>query len=102
LILGGVVTIVVFVLRLIDSTHDVGLGLGYVFRLFPAFSFGYGLINISNRDLYRFKFYPLEEKHAALSWDIAGQDCLYLGITSVVYFLAVFFVEYLLLVPSIT
>ena len=35
-----------FVLRLINSTRDIAKKLHYVFRIFPPFAFGYGLMNL--------------------------------------------------------
>jgi len=43
---GGLFVLVVLILRIIDSTIQIGKGLSYLFRLFPPFCFGYGLISI--------------------------------------------------------
>ena len=47
-IVGFIVSIVLWVLRLIDSTRSVAKGLSYFFRFVPTFSFSYGLLNISS------------------------------------------------------
>lgn len=48
-IIGAIGPIAFFVLRLIESSRDIVKPLSWVIRLLPSFSFGYGIVNISNR-----------------------------------------------------
>ena len=50
--LGAVGTLIVFILRLIKSTHDAGIIVGWVLRAIPSFSFGYGVLNIASKETY--------------------------------------------------
>jgi ATP-binding cassette, subfamily A (ABC1), member 3 len=53
LILGGLLPILVFLLRVLgDSTNPVGKGLAWGLRLYPAFAFGEGVLNIGSVTLY--------------------------------------------------
>jgi ATP-binding cassette subfamily A (ABC1) protein 3 len=49
--LQSIIAIVIFVLRLIPSTKEIGNALQYIFRLIPSYSFASAVINIANIDL---------------------------------------------------
>lgn len=54
-IVGGVVTIIVLVLRWIDGVaNDIGRGIAWPLRIIPCFSFGEGLTNIGSITLISF------------------------------------------------
>ena len=96
-LLGSLGSMLVFILRLIDSTRHVGLALQWVLRLFPTFSFAYGVLNIGNIVIYstqagRSANNPL----SAYDMNVAGGDIIYLAVTGVGYFLLIFVVEFLL------
>ena len=70
-------------------------------RLFPSFSFGYGIINISSKVAYAVlegNFTPYD----IYDMNIAGGDVLFMAIEGVVYFLLVFVVEILIRMPSLS
>lgn len=51
-ICGTIVSIIMLVLALIESTRDTAIVLGYFLRLFPPFTFGYSLIANTNIDIF--------------------------------------------------
>jgi ATP-binding cassette subfamily A (ABC1) protein 3 len=52
LICGALFGIIFWVLRLIEKTRDPSKLAAWALRLFPSFSFAFGIINMSNRDIY--------------------------------------------------
>ena len=46
-LLGAILPLTVSILRLIESTREVAKVLLWIFRIFPAFSFGFGLLNLT-------------------------------------------------------
>ena len=89
----------------IPQTMEVNLTLRYVYRLFPSFCLGDGLIQLAFCDG---EFCPVIDKNgysyfateSPLSWDTTGADITFMAIESVVYFLAVLLIEYCLAFPS--
>ena len=47
-IIGFIVALVLWILRLINSTRSIAKGLSYIFRFVPTFSFSYGFLNMSS------------------------------------------------------
>ena len=90
-ILGGIGPLTMFVLRVTDM-KSISIAIGWVLRLIPSFSFGYGVINIGNRANY-----ALKEGHSdpymTFDIDIAGGDVLFLSLEGVIYMLLVFLYE---------
>jgi len=93
-ILGGVGPLTIFILRIIDSTRNLGIGIGWILRLIPSFSFGYGVLNIGNRSLYAQK-QNINTPYSTLNMNIAGGDLLFLFLEGIVYMLLVFLYEHL-------
>jgi len=89
--IGGLATAI---LRLITSTRDVAKIIQWIFRIIPTYSLTYGFLNLSNRDLYALTEGYITPKN---SWeiDIAGGDILFLGMSSVIFLILLFVVEYL-------
>lgn len=50
--MGGIITFVFFILRIIPSTADAAKVLTWFLRFIPSFCFGGGLINIGSRKLF--------------------------------------------------
>ena len=99
-LLGGVAPLIFFILRLLDDkTKQITLGIAMILRLFPSFAFGFGILNVSERALYASN---AGEKtiRGAFDMEIAGYDVFYLIILSFVYFILVFVVEKLIVLPS--
>lgn len=85
--------IVGFVLRLLESTSDLQLNvLDYIFRLIPFFSFNYGILNLSNLNLYKLRFewnsLPNAFESKAVLWDF-----LFLIIMGIVFTLLLILME---------
>ncbi|KAL4490757.1 hypothetical protein ABPG72_021811 [Tetrahymena utriculariae] len=89
---GGIMPMIVFILRIIDSTKSVGKVLGWILRIVPSFSFGYGIMNIGNRNLYALQN-DQKELDSPFSINIAGADIIFLIIEGIFYYLLVFLVE---------
>lgn len=52
LIMGAIVSIVIYILRLIPSTRSGAKTAAWFIRLFPSFCFSYGILNLTNKDNY--------------------------------------------------
>lgn len=52
LIMGAIIGIVMFILRLIPSTRSGAKIAVWFLRIFPSFCFSYGILNLTNRDKY--------------------------------------------------
>ena len=96
---GLVLSIVSFVLSLIDSTRAINLKLRYVFRLFPAFCFGDGLLQLA---LCVDDVCPkitaagisITEPLTPLHWDVTLADVVFLLVESAIYFLVTLLIEH--------
>lgn len=89
-----------WIMRLIPATRNFAKTFAWVLRMIPSFSFGIGLINLSNKTLYSIvEGYP--KKKDALDFDITGGDILYLGLEGVLYFLFTLLVERLSQIESV-
>ena len=103
---GLVLSIVSFVLSLIDSTRAINLKLRYVFRLFPAFCFGDGLLQLA---LCVDDVCPkitatgisITEPLAPLHWDVTLADVVFLLVEALVYFLITLLIEHVRAQPWI-
>ena len=94
LLSGSLLTLILWVLRIIESTREYAKIIHWFFRIIPSFSFGYGILNMANKSLDA----AVEGyKNPKNVWDIdiAGGDALMLGIMGVVYFILVFVIEFL-------
>lgn len=91
-ITGLCLAVVSFVLTLIPTTTELNLSLRYVFRLFPSFCLGDGILQLAlctdgvscptiNKDGYNF-----DGSQDPLAWDIAGADLVFLGAHAIIYF----------------
>lgn len=89
---GGVFPIIVFILRLVKSTRQVSITIGWIFRIIPSFSFGYGILNIGNRNLYAF-LDGVTALDSPYSLNIAGGDLICMFLEGLLYFLVVFLIE---------
>ena len=100
-LLGAIVSIAMWVLRVVPSTRLASKTACWFLRIIPSFSFGMGFMNMSNRALYSV-VEGYKDKKDVFDFDISGGDVLYLGIEGVIYFLFVFIIEYTSRIPSIT
>ena len=91
LIIGALFSIIFWILRLIESTRGWSKKVAWVLRLFPSFSFSFGIINMSNITIYA-SVEGQEEKNV-YDLDIAGGDILMLGLEGFVYLILVLLLE---------
>lgn len=62
-------------------------------RLIPSFSFGYGVLNIGNKELFNLVIEDNKTVPSSLSTKVAGADIIYLAWTGFFYFFLIFVVE---------
>lgn len=93
-IMGGIIPLIIFILRLIKSTRSIGVALGWILRLVPSFSFGYGVLNIGSRTLYS-RIDGNKEPYGTFDLNIAGGDVILLAIEGIVYFFLILLIEFL-------
>ena len=93
------------IFTVIPRTMEADLTLRYVFRLFPSFCLGDGLIQLAlctgetcpAIDKNGYSFFSYEPP---LSWNTTGADISFMAVESVVYFLLVLLIEYFLTFPA--
>jgi len=96
---GLVLSIVSFVLSLIDSTRAINLKLRYVFRLFPPFCFGDGLLQLA---LCVDDVCPkitaagisITEPLTPLHWDVTLANIIFMLVEALLYFLITLIIEH--------
>merc|ERR1719183_2144002 len=91
LMLGLILMIAAFVMDIIDTTADLNASLKPVYRIFPPFCLGNGLLSIALRDLLSAFDDSLESDTSLepMDWKISGANMVSMLVTSVVYFLLV-------------
>lgn len=93
LMTGSIISLVIFILRLIKSTRSIAKALHWILRFIPSFSFAYGIVNACSKSTYK-----VIEGYATVKStydiDIAGADILYLALEGLFYTLLVFLLEY--------
>ena len=62
LLLGAILPLIMSILRLIESTRAIAKVLLWFLRLFPSFSFGFGLLNLTQISLI-FLQYTQQKNH---------------------------------------
>jgi ATP-binding cassette subfamily A (ABC1) protein 3 len=91
-ITGLCLVIVSFVLTTIPSTTEINLSLRYLFRLFPSFCMGDGIIQLAlctdgtSCPVINSNGYNFDATQGPLAWDIAGADLAFLACHALVYF----------------
>lgn len=73
---------------MIPSTRSTAKPIIWILRIFPAFSYGYGLICIANRELYAIIDGYFEPK-SPYSFDLAGGDMYFIVFKKKNFFLKV-------------
>jgi hypothetical protein len=91
-ITGLCLVVVSFVLTTIPSTTEISLSLRYLFRLFPSFCMGDGIIQLAlctdgtSCPVIDKNGYNFDSTQSPMAWDIVGADLVFLGWQAVVYF----------------
>ena len=94
-ITGLVLTIAAFVMSVIESTYKVNRVLEYVYRIFPGFCLGNGLLNLTiNASKKTFGDGVLIKAENPFAWDVIGDSILYLLLESVVFFVLTWMVDF--------
>ncbi|CAK63379.1 unnamed protein product (macronuclear) [Paramecium tetraurelia] len=93
LLVGSIVSLIIYILRLIESTRDVATVLQWIFRLIPSFSFAYGILNACSKDTYMI-IEGWSEMKSTYDMAVSGADILMLVVMGVVYTISIFIVEY--------
>ena len=75
----------------IPDTHDVALIIVWIFRLFPTYNLGEGLIAITTGVSYKL---ILGKNIDVFSWNYAGRNMLFMALEAIVYFLLVLSTEF--------
>lgn len=92
--IGGIVTLLFFILRIIPSTADVAKVLVWFLRIFPSFCFGSGVINLGARKLFA-TIEGKDEDYEVFDVDITLADIICLAVTGLIYIILVFVIEVL-------
>ncbi|CAD8082367.1 unnamed protein product [Paramecium sonneborni] len=94
LVFGSILSIVIYIFFLIDSTKDAANYLVWVFRPVPSFSFALGLLRTSQKQFFELIFENSITPPNTFAMRVAGQDLLILTISGVGYMLIVFILEF--------
>lgn len=99
-VLGFLLTIVGYILRLIPTSKHVYInGLRYLFALFPPFALGDALQNLTLRDSLSFVELKGGEMYSVHDWKISGLNITFLAWECVVYIGLTILFEYLKTIP---
>lgn len=87
---GFVLVLAYYVMISVPYTQDAAKKLVHIFRFFPAYNVGEGLINISTN---YFEQTILEAGSSIWSWEIIGRDLVFMFVEAIGYFLMVLLSE---------
>ena len=99
--------VVGFVLTTLPRTAERSVTIRYIFRIFPSFCLGDGILQLALCVDGRYcptigsKGYDGMTTQGPLAWDMAGADLLFLGVETVLYFAVAIAIEYGLTFPSL-
>jgi ATP-binding cassette subfamily A (ABC1) protein 3 len=98
-VLGTIIPMVMYILRIIPSTRSIAQVLMWIMRIFPSYSFGYGLLNVTSTKIIA----KIEGVDSLEPSDIraSGGDMLMLGLMGIVYTILVFVCEYIFNIKKI-
>ncbi|GMI20925.1 hypothetical protein TeGR_g12 [Tetraparma gracilis] len=95
-----------FILGLFESTRLINMKLKYLYRLFPGFCLGDGLIQLTLCNdnkcpvLTKDGYSPVDTQ-GVFAWDVVGGDLVFLALEIVVYMFITFAIEYTLTFPGV-
>ena len=91
-VLGSIFPSAVFVMFIFQETREAGKAIAWVLKVFPIFSFGWGILNIGSKDNFKI-FLELDEAMDSFDINSAGGCMLLMGIMGVFYFCVVIVFE---------
>jgi len=91
-LLGGICTIAVSILLIIETTAIYGKWLRWTFYIVPIFALDFGLVNISNREILKIVFKE-DKVPAPLSMDVALPSAIFLVAAVPFFWLLVIIIE---------
>ncbi|CAD8078613.1 unnamed protein product [Paramecium primaurelia] len=94
LVFGSIISIVIYVFFLIESTRDAASYLVWIFRPIPSFSFALGLLRTSLKQFFELIFQNSITPPNTFAMRVAGEDLLVLAISGVGYMIIVFILEF--------
>ena len=97
---GGLMPLLTFLLRILSaSSNPIGRALAWIFRIYPAFAFGEGILNIGSTT-----FYGVRENNSqpmdAFDLEIGLAPVIYLAVGSVLFYVLLLVIEKLMNVES--
>ncbi|KAL4454192.1 hypothetical protein ABPG74_012149 [Tetrahymena malaccensis] len=92
-IIGGIGSVTFAVLRLVDTTKYIAIHIHYIFRIFPCFSFAYGITNLSSIKAYQL-LYNYGHLPSQMEMDIAGGDIVFLCVMFIFFTIVLYIIEY--------
>lgn len=94
LLLGAGLTIASYVLDLIEDTQEVNEQLIFLYRIFPGFCLGDGLLKTATLDITNMLLeFQGDDEMQVFDWDVLGANLVYMGIEFVVFSVMVVAIE---------
>ena len=91
-VLGSIFPSAVFVMFIFEDSREAGKVLAWILKVFPIFSFGWGILSIGSKDQFKV-FMELDEAYNSFDINSAGGCMLLMGIMGVFYFCVVIVFE---------
>jgi ATP-binding cassette subfamily A (ABC1) protein 3 len=91
-ITGSLMPTALYVMHIFESSRDAGKVLAWVFKIFPNFCFGWGVINVGSKENFA-AFFERTDPYNSFDVNSAGGCMLLMGIMTVVYFAVVVLLE---------
>ncbi|EAS03349.2 ABC transporter family protein (macronuclear) [Tetrahymena thermophila SB210] len=90
--IGGVGAVVVAILRFSDSTHQVGVIIAWVLRIFPSFAVYDGFNNIASRKFTQVQ-YNLNSEPSQIDLNVMGADLIFLILSFILFTGMIIYIE---------
>lgn len=94
LVCGSIISIVIYVFFLIDSTRDAAKYIVWVFRPIPSFSFAFGILRTCSKKFFELIFENSIKSPDTFIMRVAGEDLIFLAASGVGYMILVFVLEF--------
>lgn len=90
--MGAILNLVMFILKIIPSTRDVAVIIDYILKIVPSYSFSSGLINLGSRKLFAI-LDQKDDPYPPFAWNICLSSIVFLSASAFLCFVALFFLE---------